>query len=97
MKAVHERTGELLCPHSAVAAAAAMKGAERWAPDGPVVVLATAHPAKFPETVEAATGVAAPLPAHCATLFERAEKADSCANDVDAVKRYLRERTRAWR
>lgn len=97
MKAVHQRTGELLCPHSAIAAAAAMKGADNWAPDGPVVLLATAHPAKFPDTVEAATGVTPPLPAHCAALYERPEKADGIANDAEAVKKYVRERTRAWR
>ncbi|MDZ4775320.1 MAG: threonine synthase [Alphaproteobacteria bacterium] len=97
MKAVHASTGELLCPHSAIAAAAAMKGADGWNPDGPVVLLATAHPAKFPDTVEVATGVAPPLPAHCATLYDRPERADSLPNDAEAVKRYVRERTRAWR
>lgn len=97
MRSVHQRTGELLCPHSAIAAAAAMKGADRWAPEGPVVLLATAHPAKFPDTVEAATGVTPPLPAHCATLYDRPEKADALPNDAEAVKKYVRERTRAWR
>ena len=97
MHAVHHRTGELLCPHSAIAAAAAMKGAGNWAPDGPVVLLATAHPAKFPDTVEAATGVTPPLPGHCAALYDRREKADTLPNDAEAVKKYVRERTRAWR
>lgn len=97
MKAVYASTGELLCPHSAIAAAAAMKGADGWSPDGPVVLLATAHPAKFPDTVEAATGVTPPLPAHCATLYDRPERADALPNDAEAVKRYVRERTRAWR
>lgn len=97
MKAVHASTGELLCPHSAIAAAAAMKGAEGWNPDSPVVLLATAHPAKFPDTVEAATGVTPPLPAHCATLYDRPERSDALPNDAEAVKRYVRERTRAWR
>jgi threonine synthase len=97
MKAVHASTGELLCPHSAIAAAAAMKGADEWNPEGPVVLLATAHPAKFPDTVEAATGVTPPLPAHCATLYDRPERADALPNDAEAVKRYVRERTRAWR
>jgi threonine synthase len=97
MKAVHARTGELLCPHSAIAAAAAMKGADGWTPDGPVVLLATAHPAKFPDAVEAATGVRPPLPAHCATLYDRPERADALPNDADAVKAFVRERTRAWR
>jgi len=97
MKAEHASTGELLCPHSAIAAAAATKGAEGWAPEGPVVLLATAHPAKFPDTVEAATSVTPSLPAHCATLYDRPERADALPNDAEAVRRYVRERTRAWR
>ncbi|MBK6703379.1 MAG: hypothetical protein IPG56_06155 [Caulobacteraceae bacterium] len=59
-------------------------------------VLATAHPAKFPETVERATGVRPELPAKCADLFQRSEKFDSLPADAEAVKQYIRERSRAW-
>jgi threonine synthase len=97
MRAALQEQGEIVCPHTAVALAAAAKGADTWRPDGPVVVLATAHPAKFPDTVEAATGVHPALPAHCADIMLRPERADPLPNDVEAVKRYVRERSRAWR
>lgn len=97
MRAALGMQGELVCPHTAVALAAAMKGADGWRPDGPVVVLSTAHPAKFPETVEATTGMRPPLPAHAKDIFTRPERADPLPNDVDAVKRYVRERARAMR
>lgn len=63
---VHARTGYVMDPHTAVAYEAANRHDPR--PDAPVVVLATAHPAKFPETVEAAIGCAVPVPA---ALLER--------------------------
>ena len=49
MRAALRQQGEVVCPHTAVALAAAAKGADNWRPDGPVVVLSTAHPAKFPD------------------------------------------------
>jgi threonine synthase len=82
---------EVVCPHTAVAIAGGAFESE-----GPVVTLATAHPAKFPDTVERATGVRPQLPAKCADLFEREERFDSLPADAEAVKRYIRERSRAW-
>ncbi|MDX2233344.1 MAG: threonine synthase, partial [Hyphomonadaceae bacterium] len=96
MAAMRRATGELVCPHTAVALAALEKGADGWRPDGPVVTLATAHPAKFPDTVEAAAGARPPLPAHCAHILDAPERADPLPNDVAAVKRYVTERARAW-
>jgi hypothetical protein len=52
--------------------------------------------AKFPDTVERATGVRPQLPAKCADLFQRSEKFDSLPADAEAVKQYIRERSRAW-
>jgi threonine synthase len=89
------RYGASICPHTAVGVAAF--GAEAAEQGRTVVFLATAHPAKFPETVEAATGVRPALPAKCADLFEREEKYDTLPAEVDAVKRYIRQRSRAWR
>jgi threonine synthase len=86
--------GYLACPHTAVGLAARAKLEKPLG--APLVTLATAHPAKFPETVEAATGVKPPLPARCADLFERAEKYDTLPADAEAVKSYIRERSRAW-
>jgi threonine synthase len=84
----------VICPHTAVGLAVRSKFNERL--EGQVVTLATAHPAKFPDTVERATGVRPELPAKCADLFSRPEKFDSLPADVEAVKRYIRERSRAW-
>jgi threonine synthase len=84
-----------VCPHTAVGYAARSKVVDALSQNA-VVFLATAHPAKFPETVERATGAAPPLPAKCADLFQRTEQFDSLAADADAVKQYIRERSRAW-
>ena len=55
-------------------------------PTGPIVALATARPAKFPDAVEAATGVRPPLPAHLADLLERPERYVRAPNDLAAVQ-----------
>jgi threonine synthase len=63
-----------------------------------MVALATAHPAKFPDAVEKATGVRPGLPPHMADLFERPERLDRLGNDAEALKGYVRTfagRTRA--
>jgi threonine synthase len=51
--------------------------------------MATAHPAKFPDAVEQATGVRPPLPPHLADLDERPERYDILGNDLDAVQAYV--------
>jgi threonine synthase len=87
---VYARSGMLLDPHTAVGLAAARDA--RADAGVPMVVLSTAHPAKFPDAVEAATGVRPPLPPHLADLFERPERYEVVANDYDVV-RGLIERT----
>jgi threonine synthase len=84
----HAVTGVLLDPHSAVAVAAAR--ARRRDPDVPMVCLATAHPAKFPDPVEQATGIRPPLPDALADLFDRPERYDSLPNDLAAVSAHVR-------
>ncbi|HYD87285.1 MAG TPA: threonine synthase [Vitreimonas sp.] len=84
-----------VCPHTAVGLVARSKVTHGLS-GGPVVFLATAHPAKFPGTVERATGARPPLPAKCADLFQRDERFDSLPADVEVVKQYIRERSRAW-
>ncbi|HEX2724373.1 MAG TPA: threonine synthase [Beijerinckiaceae bacterium] len=86
----------LLDPHTAVGVRAgrALLGGE---PQTPVVALATAHPAKFPEVVERATGVRPQLPAHLAMLMDRAERFTALANDQSAVESFIRERARVVR
>jgi threonine synthase len=78
---------ELLCPHSAIG----VKVAEELRdPKTPMVTLATAHPAKFPDAVEAATGIRPPLPARMADLFERPEHLTRVPNDLDALKAQIK-------
>ena len=57
-----------------------------------MVVLATAHPAKFPDAVEKATGQRPALPARLGDLLERAERVDGLRNDVEALKAMIDER-----
>ncbi|MBM3561102.1 MAG: threonine synthase, partial [Alphaproteobacteria bacterium] len=71
MARVHAATGMLVDPHTATAISAA---AASGAGEGPRIVLATAHPAKFPDAVEKATGVRPALPPHLADLFSRRER-----------------------
>lgn len=87
----YHRTGALICPHTAVA----IKVADEHPGATPMVTLATAHPAKFPDAVAQATGVHPPLPAHMADLFDRAERVTRVPNDLDALKARISEGTRA--
>ncbi len=81
-----EHTGELLCPHSAVGVKVAEESREEITP---MVTLATAHPAKFPDAVEAATGQRPDLPPRMSDLFERPERLTRVANDLDALKAHI--------
>ena len=83
---VHDATGVLVDPHTAVGIGAARA---RRRGDSPMVALATAHPAKFPDAVEQATGIRPPLPARLADLFERDERYDVLPNDVEAVRAHV--------
>jgi len=83
---VHAETGMLLDPHSATGTAAATMLSALDGSDHPVVTLATAHPAKFPDAVERATGIRPPLPLHLANLLERPERTETVANDLAAVE-----------
>jgi len=88
--------GYLLDPHTAVGMVAARRALKEDAVT-PMVVLSTAHPAKFPDAVQAASGVRPPLPPHLADLYERPERFDVVANDIAAVEAYVRARARAAR
>jgi len=84
IRELYETSGVLVDPHTAVGLGAA--AACRRDPAVPMVVLATAHPAKFPDAVEAATGVRPALPPRLADLFERPERFDVVPNDYDVVR-----------
>ncbi len=84
IRSVYEETGNLLDPHSAIGVAAARARPRKEGT--PVISLATAHPAKFPEAVKAATGVHPELPARLADLFEREERYEVLPADLGIVK-----------
>ena len=94
MRAVYERTGRQIDPHTAVGLAAAR---ECRRGDEPVIVLATAHPAKFPDAVERATGRRPALPAHLADLHERPERCVTMAKDTARLTDYVLANARAAR
>lgn len=84
-------TGELLDPHTAVGYGVARAQARN---EVPMVTLATAHPAKFPDAVAAACDVRPPLPDRLGDLMQREERFDVVANDLAIVKRFILERTK---
>jgi threonine synthase len=92
IRAVYQETGRLIDPHTAVAVAVSRKRKDKR---GASVILATAHPAKFPEVVAKATGKHPALPERLADLAARKERVTQLPADRDAVARFVRERTRA--
>ncbi len=86
-------TGTLIDPHTAIGVRAG-RDALAQKPSIPVVALGTAHPAKFPDAIEKATGLRPPLPAHLAGLFGRAERFTVLPNDQTAVETFIRAHTR---
>ena len=90
---VWRESGVMIDPHSAIGVEAA-RGANLSA-DVALVALATAHPAKFPDAVEQATGVHPALPPRLADLATREERLSVLPNDIAAVKAFLAERLAA--
>ena len=81
----HSETGQVIDPHTAVALHAG----------SPVVVMATAHPAKFPDAVARATGTAPSLPARLKRLFEGQERMTVLANNKDLVRGHIEAKLRS--
>ena len=88
IRAIFAESGQLIDPHTAVGVHAAR--GENADESVPMVTLSTAHPAKFPDAVAEVTGRHPALPAHMADLFERPEKYDRLAHDLDQLKSYIR-------
>jgi threonine synthase len=86
MQLTLSETGEMVDPHTAVA----LSALRRHPAPGPTVVLATAHPAKFPEAVLAATGRPPETPARARALSERPERFEPIAADAGKVAAYVR-------
>jgi len=93
MGQIYRASGMIIDPHTAVGVHAARK-ALAASPATPVVALATAHPAKFPDAVEAATGVRPPLPDHVSDLMGRKEAIVVLPNNARTVADYLRQAAR---
>jgi threonine synthase len=82
-----ETTGELIDPHTAVAVYALSRASDAHTP---VVVLSTAHAAKFPDDVARVSGVAPSLPRGAADLAARPERFERLPAEAEAIKRYVR-------
>jgi len=94
MTRVYRDSGYILDPHSAVGVSAARRAlAQR--PDTPMIVLGTAHPAKFPQAVEQAIGARPALPDHLSDLMRREERFVVLPNDQSAVARFIARNARA--
>ena len=86
MKEVADQTGYVMCPHTAVGYAGLMAHRKN---DAPGVVLATAHPAKFAEVVESATGRSPELPSHLADCLSKTKEATVIPATYAALKDHL--------
>ena len=89
---VLKQDGYLLDPHSAIGVKVAREYADTASP---MVVLATAHPAKFPDAVKDACGVSPALPAWLSDLMERKEHFTHLQNDLKIVEDHIRSHSRA--
>ena len=92
MRWAHDRAGQVIDPHSAIALAAAR--AAGVPADVPVVTLATAHPAKFGDAVHDAIGVRPALPPRLAGLMDRPERIAKLPATLTAVQGFVAERSR---
>ena len=80
-------TGQLIDPHTAVAVSALDRAADT---PGPVVVLSTAHAAKFPEDVAKVSGLTPQAPRGAADLADRPERFERLPAETEVIKRYVR-------
>ena len=88
IRKIHDTTGYLADPHTAIGIAAA--DAAKLPTPAPVIAMATAHPAKFPDAVEAATGIRPSLPPHLAHLMTSEERLTRAPNDLASVESLIR-------
>jgi threonine synthase len=83
IRAAWQKYHELIDPHTAVAVHAAQKLQDKL--EGPIIALACAHPAKFPDVVKQATGQIPTLPAHLADIYQRKEHYTVIENSYAAL------------
>ncbi len=87
MRWAYDKAGETIDPHSAIGLAAAQDA--MLDPSIPVVTLATAHPAKFGDAVERATGIRPTLPSRIGELFERQERYTILPAEIGAIEGFI--------
>lgn len=91
IRQVRDTAGRIVCPHTAVGVKVAKEFADGQG--APMVALATAHPAKFPDAVEEACGVRVRLPERLAGITELPERISAVENSLDAIKSAIAERS----
>lgn len=91
IKEAFAATGEVLCPHSAIG----VKVANEQLSETPMITLATAHPAKFPDAVEAAMGARPALPSHMGDMMDREERVCQVPNQLALLETLIKDRIAA--
>jgi threonine synthase len=86
LREVYEATGYLACPHTAVGLEGARRYREATDEDGAVVVLATAHPAKFPAVVKRAVGTEPTTPPRLAAFAQAERRVTPLAPTAEALR-----------
>lgn len=89
MRQYYQSSGQMIDPHTAVGLHAA-KQAMAQDPSTPMVIVSTAHPAKFPEAVKSATGQIPPLPPSIETAMHLPERFTTLSADAGAVREFVR-------
>ena len=84
-----QKAGEILCPHSAIGVHVAERLRNK---EVPMITLATAHPAKFPDAVEKACDLRPTLPERMSDLFERKERLSHISNDLKKITSFVKDR-----
>ncbi|WP_099865180.1 threonine synthase [Pararhizobium haloflavum] len=92
IKAVHRTTGMVIDPHTATGVHVARAHQRTTTP---MVVLSTAHPAKFPDAVKSASGIDPALPPWLSDLMQREERFETLPGDLDAVEEFILRNARA--
>ncbi len=86
MKAIHDSTGEVIDPHSIIGVSAAHQEQDS---STPIIVLGTAHPAKFPDAIKNALGIEIPLPKQAGNIFDLDEQYTTIKNDQSELKSFI--------
>jgi len=89
MRRVYEETGYVADPHTAVGLEAAQRFRRDSGEEAPIIVLSTADPAKFPETVQEALGIEPPMPERLSRLWQEDTSVEVTAPTLEALKEHV--------